>query len=97
MITLRQVSGDDSAGTSKASTAASASEHRDVGHTKNGTGGQTAPSGVASPTITRRTAPKKRQTTWNEINLIQTFFFYNLLLQSVFLLYLHLMHSFILY
>ena len=78
MITLRQVSGDDSAGTSKASTAASASEHRDVGHTKNGTGGQTAPSGVASPTITRRTAPKKRQTTWNEINLIQTFFFFTI-------------------
>ncbi|XP_030217051.1 RPA-related protein RADX isoform X2 [Gadus morhua] len=53
-------SGEASAGTSRASTATSASEHRDVGHTKNGTGGGTAPSGVASPSITRRTTPKKR-------------------------------------
>ena len=65
--TFRQGSGEASAGTSRASTATSASEHRDVGHTKNGTGGGTAPSGVASPSITRRTTPKKRRASWNYI------------------------------
>ncbi|CAL8362574.1 unnamed protein product [Lota lota] len=60
-LSCGEAADEASARTSGTSTARSASEHRDVGHTKNGTTGQTAPSGVATSPITRTTVPKKRR------------------------------------